>query len=364
MDIITLLLFVGGLALLIIGAEILVRGASRLAVAAGLSPLVVGLTVVAYGTSAPELAVTVQSSYMGRADIAIGNVVGSNICNILLILGASATIAPLIVSRQLVRLDVPLMAGVSFLVLLMGLDGKLGRGDGIILCLGAIAYTLFTLRQGRQESEEIAKEVTPEPGNRKSRQSSKQIAVQFAFIVVGIGMLVLGSDWLIDGAVVVAQAFGVGELIIGLTIVAIGTSLPEIATSIVAAIRGQRDIAVGNAIGSNIFNILAVLGVCSLVSPHGVTVSMPALHFDIPVMIAVAVACLPIFFTGYRIDRWEGFLFLAYYIAYFMYLFLNATEHSALAAFSRIMIAFVLPLTLVTLLIVAIRAIRSHQQDA
>ncbi|MBE9125673.1 MULTISPECIES: calcium/sodium antiporter [unclassified Coleofasciculus] len=358
MDTITLLLFITGVFLLVAGAEILVRGASRLAVTAGLSPLVVGLTVVAYGTSAPELAVSVQSSYAGQADIATGNVVGSNIANILLILGSSAAVAPLIVSRQLVRLDVPLMAGLSFLVLLMGLDGRLGKFDGIVLCIGAIAYTFFTVYQGRRESQNSTEELTQAQRNRRSRQGIKQIAPQLGLIIIGLGMLVLGANWLISGAVVLARTFGVSELIIGLTIVAVGTSLPEIATSIIAGIRGERDIAVGNAIGSNIFNILLVLGLSSLVAPNGVPIAKPALNFDLPVMIAVAVACLPIFFTGYRIARWEGFLFLAYYAAYTMYLFLNATEHQALAEFSIIMIVFVMPLTVVTLAILAIRAVR------
>lgn len=356
MDAITILLLISGFVLLVVGAEILVRGASKLAVAAGLSPLVVGLTVVAYGTSAPELAVSVQSSYAGQADIAIGNVVGSNIANILLILGSSAAVAPLIVSRQLVRLDAPLMTGVSLLVWLMGWDGQLSRGDGIFLVMGAIAYTLFTLYQGRRDSQ--AQEDGSQSSNQRSRRGIYQILLNLGLIIVGIGMLVVGSNYLIKGSVDVAQAFGISELIIGLTIVAAGTSLPEIATSIVAGIRGERDIAVGNAVGSNIFNLLLVLGVCGMVAPDGIAVSIPALNFDIPVMIAVAVACLPIFFTGYRIDRWEGILFLAYYVAYTMYLFLNATEHDALEEFSAIMLLFVMPLTLITLVILAIRSFR------
>ncbi|MEQ8974929.1 MAG: calcium/sodium antiporter [Coleofasciculus sp. C1-SOL-03] len=356
MDAITILLLISGFVLLVVGAEILVRGASKLAVAAGLSPLVVGLTVVAYGTSAPELAVSVQSSYAGQADIAIGNVVGSNIANILLILGSSAAVAPLIVSRQLVRLDAPLMTGLSLLVWLMGWDGKLSRGDGIFLVMGAIAYTLFTLYQGRRESQ--AQEDSSESPNHRSRQGIYQILLNLGLIIGGVGMLVLGSNNLIQGSVDIAQALGISELIIGLTIVAAGTSLPEIATSIVAGIRGERDIAVGNAVGSNIFNLLLVLGVCSVVAPDGIAVSMPATNFDIPVMIAVAVACLPIFFTGYRIARWEGILFLAYYVAYTMYLFLNATEHDALEEFSAIMLLFVMPLTLLTLVILAIRSFR------
>lgn len=354
----TVLFLMSGFVLLIFGAEILVRGASQLAIAAGLSPLVVGLTVVAYGTSAPELAVSIQSSYAGQADIAIGNVVGSNIANILLILGSSATVAPLIVSRQLVRLDAPLMTGLSLLLWLMAWDGKLSQGDGIVLVIAAIAYTLFTLYQGRRESQgSKGSEDTEDTEQSDSRRGIYQSLLNLGLIICGVGILVLGSNYLIKGAVDIAQAIGVSQLIIGLTIVAVGTSLPEIATSIVAAIRGERDIAVGNAVGSNIFNILMVLGLCSIVSPNGIAVSQPALNFDMPVMIAVAVACLPIFFSGYRIDRWEGILFLAYYVAYTLYLFLNATEHSALAEFSTIMLLFVIPFTLITLVIITLRSL-------
>ncbi|MGQ4650406.1 calcium/sodium antiporter [Lyngbya aestuarii] len=368
MDTVTLVLFLIGFVLLVAGAEFLVRGASGLATAAGLSQLVVGLTVVAYGTSAPELAVSVLSSYAGESDLALGNVVGSNISNILLILGCSAVMAPLIVSRQLVRLDIPLMIGVSFLLAFMGSDGRLGRLDGTILISGAIAYTVFTLYQSRKESskdsQNPADELPQKPGeNSKPSQGLRQIIFQIGLITVGLVMLVLGSEWLIDGAVAIARLFGLSELIIGLTIVAIGTSLPELAASVAATMRGERDIAVGNVVGSNIFNILMVLGVAGLVAPKGVQVPTPALNFDLPVMIAVAIACLPIFFTGYRIARWEGFLFLSYYAAYTLYLFLNATEHNALGAFSDIMITFAVPLTVITLVILVFRAIgkNSHR---
>jgi len=364
MDTVTLVLFLIGFVLLVVGAEVLVRGASGLATAAGLSQLVVGLTVVAYGTSAPELAVSVLSSYAGQSDLALGNVVGSNISNILLILGCSAVMAPLIVSRQLVRLDIPLMIGVSFLLAFMGSDGKLDRLDGIILISGAIAYTVFTLHQSRKESQNPANELTQESGEKsKSSQGLRQIMLQLGLIAVGLVMLVLGSDWLIDGAVAIARLLGLSELIIGLTIVAIGTSLPELAASVAATIRGERDIAVGNVVGSNIFNILVVLGVAGLVAPKGVQVPTPALNFDLPVMIAVAIACLPIFFTGYRVARWEGFLFLGYYAAYTLYLFLNATQHDALGAFSDIMITFAVPLTVITLVILVFRALgkNSHR---
>ena len=359
MNTVTFLSFLSGFVLLVIGADILVRGASGLAAAAKISQLVIGLTIVAYGTSSPEIVVALLSSMEGQSDLAVGNVVGSNISNILLILGFSAVMAPLIVSRQIVRLEIPLMIGISFLLMLMGIDGKLGKFDGLILCAGAIAYTVFTIYASRQETESFQTEPTQEQGNVRSSKGFWQTFVQMGMIVIGIAMLVLASDWLIDGAVALAKMLGVGELIIGLTIVAIGTSLPELATSVAATLRGERDLAVGNAVGSNIFNILLVLGLSGVIAPNGVLVSAPALNFDIPVMIAVAIACLPIFFTGYRIARWEGFLFLGYYLAYTAYLFLNATEHEALAAFSKIMLTFVMPLTVITLVIVALRSLKN-----
>lgn len=362
MGLFTLSLFIAGFILLVFGAELLVRGASRLAVTIGISPLVVGLTVVAYGTSAPELAVSVHSSYAGATDIAIGNVVGSNIANVLLILGLSATVAPLVVAQQLVRLDVPLMIGLSVLLLLMGLDGSLGRLDGLILTAGAVAYTIFAIRQSRKENQAIQEEYTQEFGQVPQKRGPLDTAIQLGFIVIGLGLLVLGADWLVDGAVTVAKYFGISELVIGLTIVAVGTSLPELATSVVASIRGERDIAVGNIVGSNIFNILTVLGLSGLVAPNGLPISTVALSFDMPVMIAVAIACLPIFFTGHLIARWEGLLFLGYYVAYTAYLLLHATQNHVLPMFSAVMLMFVMPLTVITLLVSLMRAMRIHRQ--
>ncbi|MGI5863131.1 MAG: calcium/sodium antiporter [Myxococcales bacterium] len=348
METLTLVLFLLGFGLLLLGAEVLVRGASHLASVMRISPLVIGLTVVAYGTSAPELAVSVSSAWSGTADIALGNVIGSNICNILLILGASALVAPLVVQQRLVRVDVPLMIVLSVVVLLIGLDGTVGRIDGLILAVGAVSYTVLLVRAGRRSQSQGAKEEAPVV---KPRHWS----IDLLLIGAGLGMLVVGSDWLVDGAVAIARSLGVSELIIGLTIVAVGTSLPELATSVVAAVRGERDIAVGNIVGSNIFNILAVLGFSATFAPDGIAVSPVALGFDIPVMIAVAVACLPIFFTGLRIERWEGAVFVGYYVAYTAYLILAASKHAALPVFTKVMGMFVLPVTALALLLVALR---------
>jgi len=347
----TLLLFLLGAGLLVLGADLLVRGGARLATAAGISPLVVGFTVVAYGISAPEMAVSVNSALQGQVDIAFGNVVGSNIFNILLILGISALVAPLVVARQLVRVDVPLMIGVCALVPLLGFDGRIGRFDGLLLCAGLLAYSVFSIRISRREHAAIRERVSaPSDGD-----AWKAVAVSVLLVVVGLVLLVLGARWLVDGAVAFAQAFGVSELVIGLTIVAAGTSLPEGATSIVAALRGQRDIAVGNVVGSSIFNVLAVLGLAGLASPGGVAVSPVALRFDVPVMIAASVACLPIFARGHRIGRWEGALFLGYYVAYTLHLVLSANRSPVLPLFTWAMLGFALPLTAITLAVMAWR---------
>lgn len=367
MSLLSLLLFAVGFVCLVLGAELLVRGASQLAIAAGLSPLVIGLTVVAYGTSAPELAVSLQSSFAGQADLAIGNIVGSNISNILLILGISATVAPLYVARQLVRLDVPLMIGASVLMFLMGMDGRISSVEGGVLVLGALGYTVFTIWECRRENMQLTDaDASAEDGPNSTRLRKQkrwvQVAAPFVVLFLGIGVLVLGSELMVNGAVAIAQYFGVSELIIGLTIVAIGTSLPEIATSVVASLKGERDIAVGNAVGSNIFNILIVIGFCSIVTPGGLAVASSALRFDIPIMITVSLACLPIFFTGYMVLRQEGLLFLAYYVAYLMYLILYATQHDALEEYSLVMLVFVVPLTLLTLVGLAIQAIYTNHK--
>ncbi len=353
----TALLFLTGLALLIAGGELLVRSASHLALALGLTPLVVGLTVVAFGTSSPELAVSVGAAWSGKADVALGNVVGSNILNVLLILGAAALAAPLVVSRQLVIWDTPIMVGVSIGLLALAFDGRVGRVDGVLLAAGLAAYLAFALWLSRREAAVLEDEDGVDGRGQPWWRSA-------LLVLTGLGLLIVGARWLVEAAVALAQALGLSELVIGLTIVAAGTSLPEVVTSIIAALRGQRDIAVGNVVGSNIFNILGVLGLAAIVSPDGVAVAPAALTFDIPVMIAVAVACLPIFFTGHSIARWEGALFLFYYAAYTAYLILKVTEHDALPAFSSMMLLFVLPLTGATLLVLAVRSWRAAQSGA
>jgi cation:H+ antiporter len=355
MNLMTFVLLIGGLVLLVVGAELLVRGSSKLAAILGIPPLIIGLTIVAYGTSAPEMAVSVMSSFAGQADIAVGNVVGSNIFNVLFILGISALVAPLVVTRQLIRSDVPIMIGVSILMLFFGIDGKIGRVDGIILFTGAVIYTLSLIYQAsKHKSDSEEDEFAREYGNSEARSPIVWVK-NLTFIVGGLGLLVLGSGWLVDSAITIARTLGVSELLIGLTIVAAGTSLPELATSVIATVRGERDIAVGNVLGSNIFNILAVLGLSAIVSPDGINFANSVLQFNAPVAIAVAFACLPIFYSGQKIDRWEGILFIAYYVAYTGYLILDAVKHQGLPVYSVVMLLFVIPITTITIIIVALR---------
>lgn len=352
--------FLFGLLSLVLGAEFLVRGSARLASSLGMSPLIIGLTVVAFGTSSPEMAVSVISALSSQPDISLGNVIGSNIFNILFILGISAVITPLMVSRQLIRLDVPLMIFVSFLLFFLGLDGIISSLEGSLLFSGIVIYTLFLIYQSRRENILIISKDSEK--YRDGRVRSEKLSAHLLLVCLGLVLLVFGSRWLTKGSVAIAQLLGVSELIIGLTIVAAGTSLPEAATSIIAAIRGERDIAVGNIVGSNIFNILAVLGLSSIVSSKGIEVSSAALWFDIPVMIAAALACFPIFFTGSAIARWEGLLFFGYYTAYTAYLFMKSTHHQALTFFNRAMLLFVIPITLITLVIIFIYALRKEPE--
>jgi cation:H+ antiporter len=371
------LLLLGGLALLVLGGEFLVRGSARLASLAGLSPLVVGLTVVAYGTSAPELAVSIRAGLAGNDSIAVANVVGSNIFNILFILGACAAIAPLVVDRRLVRVDVPVMIVVSLLAGLFALDGRISTLEGAVLALGAVGYTVRSLRGGKKaaapdaaaqdDGEEIPEDSTglgwrlgfialalvagaslsfgwisateagvvtagsllflAAPLIGRGRERRADLARQIGLLLAGLGVLIVGAGWLVTGAVELARNLGVSDAVIGLTIVAAGTSLPEVAASIIATIRGQRAMAIGNVVGSNIANILAILGISSLVTPDGLSVAPELLRLDIPLMIGVAIVCLPVFYTGYLIRRWEGIVFFAGYLGYTTYLVAEATGH-------------------------------------
>jgi len=349
-------LVLGGLFLLVVGGEWLIRGAARLAAAARIAPVVIGLTVVAFGTSAPELAVSIQASLSGKSQVALGNVAGSNIFNILFILGLSALLVPLSVAMRLLWWDVPLMIAASALVMILGWDGTLSRWDGLLLVAGVLAYTVWAVVQARCEGPRVHHEYEDQFG--AAPRGWKAVLLEVARIAAGLGLLALGSRWLVNGAVEIAGLLGISELIIGLTIVAAGTSLPEVVASVVAGLRGQQDIAVGNVVGSNLFNLLAVLGCSATVAPSGLAVPQEALEFDLPVMLAAAAACLPIFFTGHCIARWEGALFLAYYAIYLAHLILGATASPSIRSFDRVIGLVVIPLTVITLGIGVIRALR------
>ena len=351
---------IAGLVLLVIGAEFLVKGASKIAAILSISPLIIGLTIVAYGTSAPEMSVSIMSTFSSQGDIAVGNVIGSNICNILLVLGLSSVVAPLVVTKQIIRSDVPIMIGVSLLLLVFSWDGQLSRVDGIILFIGGLLYTLSLIYQSSKQGAE-QDEFAQEYGFSGAVTPGLWIK-NIIFVIGGSILLVLGSRFLVQSAVEIAKSFGVSELLIGLTIVAFGTSLPELATSVVASFRGERDIAVGNVLGSNIFNILAVLGVAGTLSPNGINVSQTVIDFDMLVAIAVAFACLPIFYSGKRIDRTEGLLFLFYYLAYNGYLVLNAIKYPHLSLYTSIILYVALPLTIIFLIIAAILEKRAEKR--
>lgn len=322
MTITSVFFFVLGIALLVFGGDRLVRGASSLAFSIGISPLVVGLTVVAFGTSAPELAVSLSGALHHSSDLAVGNVVGSNIFNVLAILGLAAVVTPLVVQPSLIRLEIPLLVLVSATVVAFGWNGVISRGEGIILFVGVLAYTSWVIVQSRKQTkalkDEFAAEYEPE--------KKEHWAVSVLSIVAGLGLLILGSRWVVDGAVDLARLLGASELVISLTIVAAGTSLPEVVTSVSAAMKGERDIAVGNVIGSNLFNVLCVLGLSAIASPDGIQVATEAMSFDIPVMVAVSVLMVPVFLSGWVVDRLEGAVLMALYLGYVVVLIVTSTD--------------------------------------
>lgn len=364
------LLLVIGLVLLVVGADGLVKGAARLAASIGIPSLVIGLTVVAFGTSAPELAVSIRSALAGQSEMAIANVVGSNIFNVLFILGLAAIITPLAISRQLIRQDVPLMVLASMLVFYMIRDGVLSRLDSGILVVLLLAYTVFLFVQGkRTEATERASgannSVAPSASGAvlsdaaSTEQDDEVDALirgthptwqNLLWIICGLACLVAGANLLVNSAVNIARAFAVSEAVIGLTIVAVGTSLPEVMTSIVASIKGQRDIAVGNVVGSNIFNLLAVLGFSGVLSSNGLAGNEQLVQQDFPVMLAVALLCVPLFFTGAILSRIEGALFFILYLAYTLFLIGGALHAPWLASVHGIIVYALIPLTVVVVI--------------
>ncbi|QEO14058.1 calcium/sodium antiporter [Agromyces intestinalis] len=321
-----------GLVALVIGAELVVRSGARLARRLGIPPIVVGLTVVSIGTSLPELAVGIDSVRVGAGSLAVGNIAGTNVVNILLILGLSAAIRPLAVGLQTLRLDLPMMGGAALLLYLFAVDGVLDVWEGVPLVLFAIVYTLLLVRWTRRESSfvaaEFAEEYPAEPeasGSARTVHTVRATVMQAIVLVAGIAVTILGADWLVDGAVEVASALGVSDALIGLTIVAIGTSAPELATTIISTIRGERDIAIGNLIGSSIYNLTIILGVTLLVAPGAVPIEPELVLIDLPIMVAVSFALAPIMLSGRRVSRLEGSLMVTAYLIYLGFLVVART---------------------------------------
>lgn len=338
----------GGLVLLIAGAQLLVRCAEHIAAKLKVRPLLIGLTVVAMGSSAPQMTVSLQAAFNDTADIAVGSVIGSNIFNILVTLGLSALIIPLRVSRQLVRIDIPLMILASAMVFTLALNHQLDRLDGVLLLGGLLIYLLLLLHQSRHS------------GHHHPHHDRPPTSWLRTLSLMGCALLLLGiaGHLLLGAALEVASELGLSERIIGLTIVAVSTSLPELATSLIAAFRGQREIAVGNVIGSNVFNLLGVLGLTALLAPTPLSVSPNALAFDLPVMLGVAVLCLPVFYSGYRITRLEGLLFLGLYLAYGLHVVSFTTGMPLASKLEHLMFFYILPALLVFVLLSAVQAWR------
>jgi cation:H+ antiporter len=307
----------GGFAFLTLGAEGLVRGSSGLALRLGLTPLVIGLTVVAFGTSSPELLVSLRTAWAGQGSLAVGNVVGSNIANFALILGLAALVRPLAVQTQVVRFDIPVVIVSSAALAALLFDGRLGRVEGAGLLAALVAYLTWNVRSALRETggEDVGREAV---GTVRAATASRwSLAADVGLLAVGLVGLGLGAEGLVTGAVGLATRFGVSEAVIGLTVVAVGTSLPELATSLVAAARGEGDIAIGNAVGSNVFNVLGVIGPAAVILPLPRGGVGP---LDLGVMVGAALLMLPLMRTGYRLTRLEGLLLLTGYVTYVAYL--------------------------------------------
>lgn len=341
-------LVIVGLATLLGGGDLLLRGATKVAESFGMSRLLIGLTVVSLGTSAPEVAICVDAALHGKAEIALGNIIGSNIANVLLILGITASLIPIVVHRKIIQREVPLMISVSLLFLLLVLDGHLTFSDGLILLFGMAGFLAWQFRSGSTDVESP----TPEPDEGAEAVEPRGNFLRYAVLIgLGMSMLWIGAGWLVQGATGIAASFGISELVIGLTIVAIGTSSPEIVTSLIAAKRGYPEMAVGGVIGSNIANLLLVGGTTAVIA-RDISVPSEAFEFDVPVMIVAAIACLPIFASGHKVSRWEGFLFLACFVSFTVFLFYRDQFSAAFPGWSKLVWPVTLPLILATIYVV------------
>lgn len=383
-------LIVVGLAGLLVGGELLVRGATVIAKTFGMSSLIIGLTVVSIGTSAPELAICLDSAFKDKPEIALGNVLGSNIANVLLILGITALVMPIAIHKKIVQREVPIMIGVSVLFSALAIDGLISFWDGVILLATMVGFLLFQFGMVRQaKKQRVAKEKAEkaekadklrlaiegtdsktehsEADMDEAKSADRQksgIAVEMLLsvftLIIGVSLLWLGAGWMVKGASNFAEAMGVSQLVIGLTIVALGSSAPEIVTSLVAAFRGHAEMAVGNVIGSNVSNIALVMGATATVS-DGVVVPSPAMQFEFPVLLASAIACLPIFARGNRIDRWEGVLFILSFFAFLGCLYVRSSEQYSFPRMNAMAWRITLPLVAVTMIIVILRILKKRK---
>lgn len=339
----SLLILVLGLGITSLGAESFVVGAAGLARSLRIPPVVIGLTVVSLGTSASEIAVALSAVATDHSTMAVGNIVGSNICNVLLILGIAALITPLRVADRLVRFDIPVMIAASVLVFGMVFDGRFDRFEGTIsLILAGMYFAVLFRVRSVATSNELA-----ESSPRINRRS-----VQAAMVLAGAFLLYLGARLVISGATDVARSMGASELVIGLTILAVGTSLPELAATISSLRRAETDLVVGNIVGSNVVNLLVVLGLTAITSDTPLWIPVSVTSFDFPILCVVAFACLPVFFTNYAIERWEGLVFLCYYVIYVAYLILDQSGHVGFALHRMAVLAFVGPLAVLTIVAV------------
>ncbi|MBU9765905.1 calcium/sodium antiporter [Mycobacterium sp. TNTM28] len=317
--------FIVGLVALAIGAEVMVRGGAALAPRLGLSPMLIGLTVVSIGTSLPELAVGVTAALEGSGQLAVGNIAGTNVVNIMFILGLSALMRPLAIEQRTLRLDLPVMAGAAVLLWILAVNGELSRLDGLILVCCAIGYSVMLIRMSRRESPVTLDAYAHAfPPTQQAGEATKQVGTStlqhLAATLAGIAVVIVGAEWLVDGAVGIAREWGVSDALIGLTIVAIGTSAPELVTTLISTVRGERDIAVGNLLGSSVYNILLILGITCLVPAHGLGLTHNLVWIDIPIMVAASLVCIPIFISGRRVHRAEGAAMVAAYLGYLVFL--------------------------------------------
>lgn len=353
----------GGLVLLVVGGELLIRGATAIALTAGVSSLVIGLTVVAFGTSMPEMVVSIEASIAGSPEITLGNVVGSNIFNIFFVLGVCGIIAPLSVSAQVLRLDIPVMVGGAAAIYLFALNGALQRWQAVVLLGCLIAYTLFIIHKSRSETRRVKAEFAAALESTQGRAKQIPLWLSIVFVIGGLLTLVLGARLLVTGAVALARTFGVADAVIGLTVVAAGTSLPEVAASAVATYRGERDIAIGNIVGSNTFNLLGILGVVPLISGN-LPVSEQLRLVDLPWMLAASASCIPFLAIGLKFGWVEGLMFLLAYFAYLTLLVLASTGNPAHSVVEKIVFSIVLPLLLSLGVLVLIQRVYARRRKA